>query len=265
MSRLALAVLAALVVAAPAFAAYPGTYALQGQGTLAHGPLSFAASRFGLDTRISALDARSTDVVREATIDGAYGIPTLIPVNDRIGMFRDGTRFVLQSVSNGSRTSFVVMRTADLTVAQRISLGGSFALDAVAPDGSRLYLIQHRSADFGHYVVRAYDLRAAKLLPGRIADKAQQSWVMSGWPAARRATFDGRWVYTLYTNPRFPFVHALDTVKGVAHCVGIAWQGSQNQLAGYRLAIDGNRLLVLRPDGTAYRSIDRTTWAVSVR
>src|SRR3954447_7732540 len=105
MSRLALAVLAALAVAAPAFAAYPGTYALQGQGALERGPLAFAASRFGLDTRITSRDANTSDVVREATIDGAFGIPTLIPVNEPLGMFRDGRQFVLQSVSNGSRTS----------------------------------------------------------------------------------------------------------------------------------------------------------------
>jgi hypothetical protein len=29
--------------------------------------------------------------------------------------------------------------------------------------------------------------------------------------------------------------------------------------------VDGGRLLVLRPDGSAYRSIDRETWAVALR
>jgi hypothetical protein len=73
-------------------------------------------------------------------------------------------------------------------------------------------------------------------------------------------------VYTLYTNPGgFPFVHALDTVNGVAHCVGFAWRGGQDALMSYRLAVRGRRLLVLRPSGTAYRAIDRTTWAVSLK
>jgi hypothetical protein len=34
--------------------------------------------------------------------------------------------------------------------------------------------------DIQHYIVRAYDLNAHKLLPGRIADKTQKSWVMQG-------------------------------------------------------------------------------------
>ena len=46
---------------------------------------------------------------------------------------------------------------------------------------------------------------------------------MQGFPAKRTASKDGRWVYTMYANPNgYPFVHALDTVNGVAHCVGFA-------------------------------------------
>jgi hypothetical protein len=60
-------------------------------------------------------------------------------------------------------------------------------------------------------------------------------------------------------------VHALDTVRGVAHCVGFAWQGNQDELLGYRLRVEGNRLLVLRPAGSVYRSIDRTSWKVSLK
>jgi hypothetical protein len=266
MRTLAATVFAAFVVAAPASAAYPGTYALQNGVGLVHGSVQFDTSKLGFDTRLAALDAHTFETLRETRIHGAFGIPTLIPSNDKLGMFRDGTRFVLQSLANQSRTSFVVVRASDLQVLQRIDLSGSYAFDALAPNGSRLFLIQHTTQDFGHYVVRAYDLRAQKLLPGRIADKAQPGWVMHGWPVSRVETASGRWVYTLYTNPAgFPFVHALDTVEGVAHCVGIAWTGSQDELTSYRLQLAGNRLLVLRGSGVVYRSIDRTTWSVRLR
>jgi len=259
-------IVAALAVAAPALAAYPGTYAQQDGVGLVHGSVQFDASKLGFDTRLRAVNAHTYETLRETRIDGAFGIATLIPANDKLGLFRDGTRFVLQSVANQSRTSFVVVRSADLKVLQRIDLPGSYAFDALAPNGSRLYLIQHTTKDFGHYVVRAYDLRARKLLPGRIADKAQSSWVMQGYPVSRVETADGRWVYTLYANPAgFPFVHALDTMKGVAHCVGIAWTGSQDELTSYRLRVAGNRLLVLRGSGATYRSIDRTNWSVRLR
>ena len=247
--------LAALFLPGVASAAYPGTYGLQDGPPLGALHVSNAAG----DTAISLGD-------RQATIHGAYGIPTLITSNTPLGLFRDGSRVVLQNVGIQKRSSFVVLRLADLHIEQTIDLDGSWAFDALSPDGRTLYLIHHTSDDFQHYVVRAYDLGAQRLRPGRIADKAQASWVMQGWPASRAVTTNGRWVYTLYSNPGgFPFVHALDTMRGVAHCVGFAWHGSQDPLLGYRLRVQGDRLLVLRPSGAVYRAIDRTTWAVSLR
>jgi hypothetical protein len=253
--KIALVVLAALCCVGTASAAYPGTYGLQDGPPLGQLHVSNAAG----DTALRIGD-------RQATIHGAYGIPTLITTNTPLGLFRDGSRAVLQSIGIQQRSSFVVVRLSGLRVEQTITLAGSWAFDALSPDGRTLYLIQHTTADLQHYVVRAYDLAAHVLLPGRIADKTQASWVMQGWPAARVATKSGRWVYTLYSNPGgFPFVHALDTVRGVAHCVGFAWSGDQGPLGSYRLSLKGNRLLVLRPGGSVYRSIDRTTWAVSLK
>lgn len=256
---LVIAVLGALAVSGAAYGAYPGTYGLQDGPVLHWGSLQIRASNAAGDTAVSA-------GTKSVTVKGAFGIPTMITTNTPLGLFHDGSRFVLQSTGIGTRSSFVVVRTEDLQVAQTIALTGSYAFDALSPDGRILYLIEHRSSDFEHYVVRAYDLAAQKLLPGRIADKAQSSWVMHGYPAARVTTSSGRWVYTLYSNPGgSPFVHALDTVKGVAHCVGFSWQGDQNRLLHYSLAIAGNRLLLRRPGGAVYRAIDRTTWAVRTR
>lgn len=244
--------LVALVAAGAAYGAYPGTYAELGS----LGPIS--VTHVGSDTMVDA-------GARHATIRGAFGIPTLITAGTQLGLSHDGSVLVLQSMDQ-ARSRFVVLRTRDLRVLQTISTHGSFAFDALSPNARRLYLIEHRSADLQHYIVRAYDLRAHRLLPGRVADKTQASWVMQGWPVARVSTADGRWVYTLYSNPGgFPFVHALDTAKGVAHCVGIAWTGGQDPLYHYRLGIDGGRLLVLGADGGVYRTIDRATWAVSLR
>jgi hypothetical protein len=251
--------LAVLAVTGVAYGAYPGTYGLQDGPALRWGSLQIRVSNAAGDTAV-ILPSRTV------TLAGSYGIPTMITTNTPLGMSRDGSRFVLQSTGIQKDTSFVVVRTSDLQVAQTISLGGSYAFDALSPDGRTLYLIEHRSSDFQHYVVRAYDLDARQLVPGRIADKTQASWVMQGWPAARVVTPNGRWVYTLYSNPGgFPFVHALDTVNRVAHCVGFAWQGDQNQLLRYHLVLAGNRLLLRRPDGTLYRAIDRATWAVRKR
>ena len=263
---LLLALLGSLVCAGGALAAYPGTYGMQGGGGVlsSDGSVRFTASGSGSTTLLTSLHGGR--LLHSRVVAGTFGIPTMIMEGTGLGLFHDGRTLVLQSVANRRTTSFALVRTADLRVRQRITLRGSYAFDAVSPNGRRLYLIQHRSEDFQHYVVRAYDLRARRLLPGRIADKAQSSWVMQGYPVSRVETADGRWVYTLYANPAgFPFVHALDTMKGVAHCVGIAWTGSQDELTSYRLRVAGNRLLVLRGSGATYRSIDRTNWSVRLR
>jgi hypothetical protein len=264
---LLVAALAALTLAGAALAAYPTTYAAQGgRGVLApDGAVRFVATAAGAGTRLAAVDVGESSPLSRVTVRGSFGIPTLGDVG--LGMFRDGKTLVLQSTPRPASTTFLLVRTADLSTAGTITLAGTWAFDALSPDGSRLYLIRSRSAsDLEHYVVRAYDLAAGRLLPGRIADKTQRTWVMQGFAITRAETPDGRWVYTLYSNPSgFPFVHALDTVRGVAHCVGFAWRGEQGPLWGYHLAIRGGKLLVRDAGGAVYRAIDRTTWAVGRR
>ena len=138
----------------------------------------------------------------------------------------------------------------------------------ISVNTTKLYFVEHSSAeDLQHYIVRMYDLSEDLLRPGKIADKAQKSWVMSGWPASRASTSDGRWVYTLYSNPGgFPFVHALDTVKGVAHCVGFRSPSSDsNAIFNYKLSAKGAKVMVRRADGTVYRVINRNGWKVTKR
>jgi hypothetical protein len=184
-------------------------------------------------------------------------------------MFRSGTKFMLQSIAGDPRvvkeTSFRTVRTSDLKALGTIRLKGIWSFDAISPNGRWLYLTQHMSINnLMQYVVRAYDLKANKLVRGRIADKAQKGWVMHGWPAARTESKDGRFVYTLYGNPNgFPFVHALDTMKRQAHCIGIAWQGGdQGALMQFSLQVSGGQLLVKNETGGVYRSIDRATYSV---
>ena len=61
------------------------------------------------------------------------------------GLSHDGKTLVLQSVGVPARAQFVLVGTDDLAVRDRISLDGLFGYDALSPDRSKLYLIQHRS------------------------------------------------------------------------------------------------------------------------
>ena len=268
-----LTVLGALVVVSVASAAYPSPFALQGgQGVLSNdGSVRYVAVGTGESTvvRASKTSGGST-VMSSPSIPGAYGVPMLTSSGPGGGMFRDGSTFVLQSMGLFDTTQFVLLRTTDLAVRDQIVLKGAFAFDALSPDGSKLYLIQHKSAqDVQHYVVRAYDLNARRLMPGRIADKTQKNWLMQGWSVDRATTTSGRWVYTLYANPGgFPFIHALDTVRGVAHCVGIPWpqtESNQNRVFNFKLSLRGKMLLIKEVTGSTYRVINTTNWHVSKR
>jgi hypothetical protein len=73
-------------------------------------------------------------------------------------------------------------------------------------------------------------------------------------------------VYTLYTNPGgFPFVHALDTVRGVAHCIGLPWHGSQNGFYNMRLSLrNGERTLAVHwLSGRRWLAVDIHTGHIS--
>jgi hypothetical protein len=267
-----LIVLGALAAVPVASAAYPAPYAAQGgKGVLSNdGSMRFVAIGAGESTLVRASKASDGSTAMSQTIPGSFGVPMITQVGPAGGMFRDGSTFVLQSIGLNTSTQFVLLRTQDLSTRDQISLKGTFGFDALSPDGSKLYLIQHSSTqDIQHYVVRAYDLNAHKLLPGRIADKTQKSWVMQGWAVSRATSANGRWVYTLYANPGgYPFIHALDTVKGVAHCVGLPWpsyDSSQNSVFNFSLALDlqGKTLTVKRQGGASYRLVNTANWHVS--
>ena len=166
-------------------------------------------------------------------------------------------------------SKFLVLDARTLRLNELDCLHGSFSFDALSPDGSRLFLIQYTQGpqgDYSHYVVRAYDLKKSALVPGRIADRTQKGWVMAGYPLTRTTSAGGRWVYTLYQNPGgYPFIHALDTVRGVAHCVGLPISGSQNGLYNVVLTLHhgGRTLAVHWRSGRPWFEVDTASWRVS--
>jgi hypothetical protein len=259
----------ALALPGVASAAYPAPFAVQGGAGLPNldGTVSFVALKAGADTRLAAIDAHGNETPLSRTIHGAFGIATLTQSGLTGGLFHDGSAFVVQSLGIKSTSRFVVVSTKDLVPRQTIALKGTFGFDALSPDGSKLYLIQHTSTqDIQHYVVRAYSLKTHRLMRGRVADKAQKSWVMQGWAVDRVTTADGRWAYTLYTNPGgYPFVHALDTVRGVAHCIGVPWRGDEDEPWNMRLALqdDARSLAVNQKSGSPFVTIDVSTWKIS--
>jgi hypothetical protein len=259
----ALAVPGALASGGPLFAVVGGAGVLSG-------PTRFVpvVNNSGNDTTLEAISSKDGTVGGTLDLVGQWGVPST--PSGAEGLSLDGKRLVLTGVADGqaSPSLFLVVNPKTMRIVRPITLPGVFSYDAMSPDASRLYFIQYKNTDglagaTSHYVVRAYDLRMNRLLPGRVADRTQKSWVMEGYPVTRTASAGGRWVYTLYTNPAgYPFIHALDTVRGVAHCVGLPMR-NQNGIYNMRLALHGRNLSVHWLSGRPFVNVDTATWKVS--
>jgi hypothetical protein len=225
--------------------------------------LGLVALGAGSSTVKAKIKTEEGSLRKSRSLNGSFGIPVLVYGDAGEGISRDGSFFVLQSTGVSSTTDLQIVRTRNLAVRDSITLKRRVRIRRSLPDGTKLYLIQHRSADdLQHYVVRAYDLTARRLLPGRIADKTQKGWVMQGFPMTRTTSVDGRWVFTLYQNPGgYPFVHALDTVRAVAHCVGLPSTAiDQSSLSQIALSLHGRTLAVHWKSGKPWLNVNTTTW-----
>lgn len=201
-------------------------------------------------TVVTQIDKRGGRVGRWWTVPGPYSIPAAAYDDRAGGLSSDGGTLVL------SRFSWIYPpRTTNLAILntrlylrhpgggkrprhaiRKVHLDGSFSYDAISPDGSRIYLIEHLSPYYGGpYRVRALETKSGKLLPKPIVDPSEPWEQMQGTPISRVTGADGRWAYTLYSahqkgrydRAHKPFIHALDTVAGKAVCVELP------QLEGY--------------------------------
>jgi hypothetical protein len=231
--RLALVALSlAAAIAAPGAQADGSPYApglVQGaSGVLdPSGTLRYVTLATGGSTVVAAIGVRSGRVVRSNVLHGFYGVPIVAWDGSTGGVSGDGRSLVLGSYGplpgQPGVTRFVVLSTKTLRKARTLVLTGSWAFDAVSPDGSTIYLVEYLSAGQSpHYRVRSLDTETGKLDSDPVVDRREDEVLMRGQPVTRRPSVDGRWAYTLYARGgQEPFVHALDTVKREAYCVDL--------------------------------------------
>lgn len=209
----------------------------------------FEAAHGGLGTRITEVTAGGA-AIRSVSVRGQFGIPEVAYDGSTERLPARSASLVLapwNAPAFPRHTEFVVLSAPRLRVRARVTLPGVFAFDALSPDGQTLYLTQHTSAtNVTRYTVRAFDLRAGRLLPGVIADRSTGEWRMDGIPAARLQAPGGGWAYTLYAGGEDgAFVHALDTRDRTAHCIDLPGLRDRNVMAmRLRLADRGTKLVV---------------------
>src|SRR5690349_15659727 len=228
---LCLAVVVGALVAAPAALADGPVFVTQGGAgaTTPGNAYHYVTLRDGpRATLLEAVDFAHKFVNWGMRLDGSWGTPLIGngSVNGE-GLSPDGRTLVLASTAGpyASPSRFLVVDPRHMKILRTIVLHGSFSYDAISPDASRLYLIQYThsgSYNLNDYVVRGYDMRTGRLMPGSIVDRTEPDEKMAGNAITRTTSPEGRWVYTLYQKTSGePFVHVLDTVTATAHCIDL--------------------------------------------
>lgn len=203
-------------------------------------------------TVVAAIRVRTGRVVRSNVLRGFYGVPIVAWDNSTGGVSADGRTLVVGSYGplpgDPGVTRFAVLRTDTLRKSRVLALRGSWAYDAISPDGSRMFLIEYLAAGQNpRYRVRSLDMHTGRLDPDAVVDRREDEVLMRGQPVTRVTSQDGGWAYTLYARPKHgPFVHALDTVRGEAYCVDLPVRLRQLEQMALRLRMRGDGALEVR-------------------
>ena len=218
----------------------------------------------------TAVEAQAVDtgrVLRRTLVSGDLGVPVAAGTTGT-GLSADGRTLVLGTihpVDPGKpvrRTTLVALDTGFHQAPRTFVLRGDFSVDAVSPHARWLYLIQRRGPGIHvfDYAVRAFDLRAGRLVRGAIVDRREPNEKMAGYPIARVETGTGRYAFTLYSGmDGGGFVHALDTATRSARCLDLPASVSQDVIGRLQLRQQGQRLLLAPPGGRVVAWLDLRT------
>jgi hypothetical protein len=246
----------------------PGTIGADPAGVTAPGnPDRFIQLSAGRGTVIARVEQDGGALIRSATFRERLSIPAVAYDGSPGGLSADGrTLVLLPSPTSARKTTLAILDAERLRVRDRVTLRGAFSFDAISPDGTRIYLIEYPSrTNPNRYVVRAYDVPSGRLLPDPIVDPNEPPGEMRGTASTRVTSPDGRWAYTLYDGPEYPFIHALDTSEGRAACVDL--EPPADYKGAYRLDLgmssDGSELMVSNRNRGPMALVDTQTFEVS--
>ncbi len=268
---LAIAAVAAIAVAGAGANGSPYSpglvYGWNGVGAQ-NGAVRFVAFGMPKSTIVAAVRVRDGHVTQSKVLRGFYGVPLVSYDGTSGGLSGDGKSLVLASYGplpgRAGKTRFAVLSTRTLTLRRLLVLPRSWSFDALSPDGSTLYLVEHiRAGQNPRYRVRALDVASSRLVPGAIVDTRENEALMRGQPATRVTSSDGRWAYTLYARQKDePFVHALDTVRREAFCIDLPLELGQEGQMQLRLKLDAEGALAVRNGRNTVAVIDTRTLKV---
>ncbi len=219
--------------------------------------------------RVDASAGAGEKSLQRLRVDGDFVIPPVAYDGTTSGLSRNGRTLVLAApwvVPGQEVTRMRLIDTRRMRVAQRIKLQGAYSLDAISPDGARLYLIGYPDPrDPLAYEVRTWDVARGKLLAEPIVDPREPDEDMRGQPMTRAVSPDGSWDLTLYDGAgKQPFVHALNTAEGKAFCIDLEMlKGTNVYRDTLQPAADWSSVSVLNRSGDAVASISTGDWTAA--
>lgn len=220
----------------------------------------------GHDTMVVAVRRGDRSVLRSRHVPGRWSVPAVTLDSGTTGLSADGRTLVLARPTKAfppATTRLAVLDARRLQVRRQVVLHGFYTVDAISPDGRRLFVIQYGD-DVLQYRVRALDTRTGRLAARDIVDPRQAGEQMGGMPMTRVMSRDARWVYTLYGGGEETFIHALDTEGQTAACIDLDMLPPQGDVSGVRLHVspDGRRVDVRDRDALV-ATVDARTFHVS--
>ena len=185
-----------------------------------------ATTRAGQTTQVKEITVQPELPARTRSVDGAWRLPSIGNDTLPVGVSANGATIVL--VEDGAPADPAMSRFAVLSpgdAARILEFAGSFEFDALSPDGSILYLVEHLPGPpEGHYQVRAVDVATGVMRDAVIVDKRNLDEAMAGWPITQ-LRHDNGVVFTLYRGAEHPFIHALNSVEAWAICIDLPATG----------------------------------------
>lgn len=218
-----------------------------------------SATSLSSTTLIRRLDADNGFDADAITVDGAWRLPTIGSDPSSVGLSADRSIVALVPGAPAAGVSrFAIVDLANRRLSKVIQLTGAFEFDAISPDGSTLYVVEHLDAAAGgRYQVRAVDIRNGLLKDGLIIDKTKPNEQMAGYPLEQLRLAHGL-VLTLYRGTEHPFIHALDTVKGGALCIDLPATRNDNTDRGNDWG------LALSPDKSSVYAVNASLGVAAV-
>jgi len=245
----------------------------------------YTASYDGTHTQVAALDPLTGAVLRTTFLDQVYQFRTTSLAQSYQFQWDDD-----DGVTGAGRTSpdgrwlaltgsheyhadgrvlsrFAVLDTAFTQSPRTLVLNGTYSFDAIANDGQTLYLIEHLPVEQvtatpapgtsapPRYRVVLVDLLHPTDTPQVLIDKTTQGAVMAGTRQSAVVMPDGQWLFSLYLNPKQPFIHALDLTHHFAVCIFLP-------AATGDLASQGHWALTRTPDAKRLYAANSTTGTV---